>query len=106
MKNTDKQITFETARTIAEKAASEQLKDYANEETSFLSHEFMEAEYCWFFFRNKNIFGPPEQVLRWDCAFAVSKKGELNLIGDFSEDAKELEDYLQKMSNYFKERGL
>ncbi|WP_322925076.1 hypothetical protein [Paenibacillus campi] len=106
MENVDKQITFETARKIAEKAAKKRLKDYATEEALFLSDTFKETKYCWFFFRNNSIVGPPEEVLSWDCAYAVSKKGELNVIGDFSDDPIKLEDYLQKMSNYFKERGL
>ncbi len=106
MHNDNKQITFETARTIAENAARDQLEEYVNEEMLFLDTEYKEAEYCWFFFRNKNIVGPPEQALRWDCAYAISKKGEVSVIGDFSKDAKKLEDYLQKMSNYFRDRGL
>jgi hypothetical protein len=58
------------------------------------------------FFRNKQIEGPPERVLRWARAYAVSKKGEVRLIADFSDEPGKLNEYLQVMSSYFKERGL
>ena len=102
----EKQITMREAKKIAENAAKEQLQSYANSKISFLSDEFMEADYCWFFFRNKKIIGPPEEVLNWDWAYAVSKKGELSLIADYSKDTEALKDYLKKMSNYFRDRGL
>ena len=57
------------------------------------------------FFRNRGIVIPPEQALR-DGAYAVSKRGEVRYVFDFSDDPKQAEEYLQKMSNYYNERGV
>lgn len=100
-------ITFEQARIIAEETAIEELKTFMeNPAMSVLREQYGEAEYCWFFFRNKQIEGPPERVLRWGRAYAVSKKGEVRLIADFSDEPEKLQEYLQVMSNHFKERKL
>lgn len=99
--------TFNQAKEIAEAAAFEQLEPFMDNKTgNVLDEKYFEVECCWFFFRNKQIVGPPEQVLRWGRAYAVSKKGELRLIADFLNEPDKLHEYLQVMSNHFKERGL
>lgn len=100
-------ITFMEAIKLAEDSARKNLERYIDSPTiPILDERFEEAECCWFFFRNKQIEGPPEQALRWDCAYAVSKKGDVSIIGDLSDEPEKLTEYLQVMSNYFKERGL
>ncbi|NGZ77916.1 hypothetical protein [Saccharibacillus alkalitolerans] len=59
-------ISFEQAEKIAERAAFEQLQPFMNNSrVNVLDENFFEAECCWFFFRNRQIEGPPEQNLRW-----------------------------------------
>ncbi|MDN4621042.1 hypothetical protein QCD85_23190 [Paenibacillus sp. PsM32] len=102
-----KEITYEQAKNIAYKTAFDKLNRYSlDENIPLLSEEYKEAENCWFFFRNKKVYGPPEEELRWSCAYAVSKKGELRTIADFSEETEKLIDYLQVMSDYFKQKNL
>jgi len=100
-------ISLSQAREIAEENALWKLQPYmTNFTTSVLREHFEEAECCWFFFRNKEIVGPPEQALRWAWAYAVSKKGEVSIIADYSDQPEKLQEYLKKMSDYFKEKGL
>lgn len=99
--------TFEQAKKIAEKCVYKHLKLFLyNREINVLDENYLEAECCWFFFRNKLIEGPPEQALRWFCAYAVSKRGELRTIADFSDEPEKLQEYLWVMSNHFKEKNL
>ncbi len=101
------QISYERARRIAEDSALEELRPFIREtQISVIRDYYIEDEYCWFFFRNPLIEGPPERVLRWDRAYAVSKKGELRMIPDYSKDSARLTEYLHIMSNYFKEHGI
>jgi len=53
-------ISFNQAKKIAEQAAFEQLEEFIDKSmVNLLEEEFVEAECCWFFFRNKQIEGPP-----------------------------------------------
>ncbi|THF73948.1 hypothetical protein [Cohnella fermenti] len=100
-------ITFEQAKAIAEKAAFEQLAPFVEDESdTVLSDKHAEAEYCWFFFRKQEIVGPPEKILTWGAAYAISKKGELRLIADFMNEPDKLREYIQVMSKYFEAKGL
>ncbi|MDN4620974.1 hypothetical protein QCD85_22850 [Paenibacillus sp. PsM32] len=102
-----KKIDFNQAKRIATESALRRLKPFMDDENiSVLSAEFKEADYCWFFFRNEKIVGPPERSLAWDGAYAISKKGTESLIADYSNDPIALNEYLQKMSNYFRDRNL
>lgn len=107
MKEYIQEITFEQAKRIAEELALWRLERYMdNRSIPVLREQFEEAECCWFFFRNKQIEGPPEEILGWGPAYAISKKGDVSIIADFSDEPERLQEYLQAMSNYFKERGL
>lgn len=99
------EIDFQKAKQIAEETANDQLREFKNKpEVNCLRDEFYEAECCWFFFRNKEIIGPPERVLSWDRAYAVSKKGNCFLIADMSDNIEELKEYIQRYSSHLKRR--
>lgn len=107
MNDHQKIITVKDAKNIVEQAAKERLQSYIKDKkTSLLSERIEEVEHCWFFFRNEDIVGAPDRALQWGWAYAISKKGEVSIIGDLSHDPIALNEYLNKMSNYFKERGL
>lgn len=100
-------ITFEQARKIAEDAALRDVRSYlAAEQVQVLEDEWLEAEGCWFFFRNKKIIVPPENwFIRLHSCYAVSKKGTVSQLEDFSSDPERLRAYLQAVSDYFIRRG-
>ena len=102
MKPLNEQISLSDAITIAESAAYRNLESFFTEEgTKVLADDFVEGEHCWIFFRNKEIFVPPEGQLRGGWSYAVSKTGELREIADFSSDEQKLKEYLDIMSDYF-----
>lgn len=105
-----KLISFEEARKLAEADARENLKVFMTDPaTPPLRHEYLEAEHCWMFFRNLNIKLPdPGSVdgMIPDCAYCFSKSGEGREVADLSDDPVKCREYLQKMSDYFKEKGL
>lgn len=98
-------ITFEQARALAENAARSMLGHLLKDEaTPLLEDRYLDAECYWMFFRNKAIVVPPEQSLRtW--AYAVSKRGCVRYIADFSADPAKLQEYLLTMSNYFRDHS-
>lgn len=96
------EIDFQQAKQIAEKTANYKLSEFRKNPR--VRNEFYEAECCWFFFRNKEIIGPPERALSWDQAYAVSKKGNCFLIGDMSDKSEELKEYIQRYSSHLKRR--
>lgn len=99
-------ITLGRAREIASDVAAYNLAGFLADKTiSLLQEEYLEAENCWMFFRNKAIVLPPEGALS-DFAYCVSKKGAARSVLDFSENSVRLHEYLESMSNHFKERGL
>ncbi|MFL9982207.1 hypothetical protein [Paraburkholderia sediminicola] len=102
------QISFEQAREIAKSAAANDVKGIqVDDSKNLLDVDYLEAEYCWIFFRNKEIQIPSEQwFVAAYGAYAVSKKGAFSQITDFGRDPKELEVYLQVMSDYFKKKNL
>lgn len=100
-------ISFEEAKKLAEEVAGISLKWYKKDDKiPFLSERFEEAECCWFFFRNSEILGPIEESLTWNHAYAVSKKGTLHTIADFSNDSEKLKEYLKLLSYYFKRKNI
>jgi hypothetical protein len=99
-------ITLDQARKIAtDMAGYDTARDVKNKSVQLLQDHYLETEYCWMFFRNKEITIAPERALS-DCAYCVSKKGSGRSIADYSDDSIRLHEYLQIMSNHFKERGL
>lgn len=78
---------------------------YMAQASAVLDVRFLEAENCWMFFRNREI-DTGEGGFFTDTACAVSKRGEVRTINDFSANEEELMRYLQAMSDHFGERGL
>ena len=103
--NTKSTISFEEAYLIALKQAESILSFYLKSaDIPVLTQHFMEAPYCWMFFRNKEIIIPKEHSLA-DGAYVVSKKGSFRHVADFSSEPEKLQAYLLTMSNHFKEKG-
>lgn len=72
-------ITFERARALAEREARSLLEHSLTDATiPALREEYLEADHCWMFFRNRDIVIPPERSLT-KAAFAVSKKGTVRV---------------------------
>lgn len=93
-------MTLEEAKELAEQLAFIKLNKYRSNETiPLLSEDYLEAECCWFFFRNKEVEGPEDGFRSWDCAYSVSKQGDVGTIADLSSDPKKLEAYIKKFSD-------
>jgi hypothetical protein len=105
-----KEITYADARVRAEKTARRELAYYISDpDMPALRDEYLEAENCWMFFRNLAIKLPdPTSVdgMLPSWAYCWSKRGEGRIIADLSDDPAKCRAYLQKMSDYFKEKGL
>jgi hypothetical protein len=105
-----REITFAEARARAENEARSTLKNYTTDPNMpVLRDEYLEAEHCWMFFRNPDIKFPDLAsgdgfLPSW--AYCWSKHGEGRAVADFSDDPAKCRAYLQKMSDYFKEKGL
>lgn len=98
-------IELDEAKKLAESAARRNLDGFLTKPSDkVLDEVYLEAEYCWMFFRCREIFVPPEFSLRGDWAYAVSKNGEVRDIPDFSDDREQLNAYLAKMSEFFSRR--
>ncbi|MEK4509242.1 hypothetical protein [Paenibacillus sp. FSL K6-2524] len=107
MKKYIQEITLAEAKELAEQLALIKLSKYRlNETMPLLSEDYLEAECCWFFFRNKEVEGPEDGFRSWDCAYSVSKKGDVGTVVDLSNEPEQLEDYLKKFSDRCKEMGL
>ncbi len=99
-------INFEEAKAIATKQALLELGPFMHGHSSeVLWGHYLEAEYCWMFFRNPEIQIPKGALLGIEWAYVVSKKGAFSLVQDFSYNAEKLHAYLKSMSDYFKRRG-
>jgi hypothetical protein len=103
-------ITFEQARKKAEESARRaQAYFMTDADMPALREEHLEAENCWMFFRNKDIKLPDPSTIDGllpDGAYCISKRGEGRIVPDFSDRPKECRDYLERISDYFKEKGL
>lgn len=98
-------ITFLDAKKIAEDMAKERVIDLVPSNFNrWLDEYYLEAESCWMFFRNREIIIHEERTLVFG-AYVVSKKGNARFIADFYDDKLRCEEYLLKMSNYFKDKG-
>lgn len=96
-------ITFDEARRIAEVEALSSLEPYMLDPTTnpLDQGRYLEAEYCWMFFRNPEILVPDYGWFVRQAAYAVSKRGAFSMIHDYSSDPVQLKEYLQKLSDYF-----
>jgi hypothetical protein len=99
-------IDFNEAKRIAEKEAFDALDKYRKDKSlSLLMQYYVEAKNCWFFFRNREIYGPPSHNLSWYFDYMVSKKGNLAIICDFYDDKERLMAYLQEYSDHLEKTG-
>jgi len=107
MMNTEhKIITIAEAKKMAvDRIRRNTIYDVKDDSIPLLQDNYLETDYCWMFFRNKAIVIAPERALNGG-AYCISKKGHVRYIADLSDDPVQLQEYLQTMSNYFKEQGL
>jgi hypothetical protein len=96
-------ITFEQAREIARKLAMRDLQKIAELDPSdALSSSHLEAEHCWFFFRNPSLKLPETDWFeRAYSVYAVSRRGSARLVNNFSDTPLRQDEYLAVMSAYF-----
>lgn len=97
-------VSFSQAKAIAEQHAFADLEGFTTNPSQVLKKEYLEAEYCWMFFKSDEIDVPLEATLGMKWAYVVSKKGTYSMVQDFSDDNQRLHAYLQTMSDYFKKR--
>lgn len=95
------EITLENARDIAREQALFNLSTFMAGERDVLAADYLEAEHCWMFFRNRKIHVPKTALLGIEWAYVVSKRGKFSMVEDFSSDNEKLLDYLKTMSDYF-----
>jgi hypothetical protein len=81
------------------------IKDYPVDQNC-LREDYLEAPCCWMFFLTPNALKRVAGPVIADLTFVVSKRGELRYFPDLSGDEKFLNDYVSKMSDHFRERGL
>jgi hypothetical protein len=107
MTNTEPRIiTLDEARKIAlDQVRYDAQWDIKDNSIPLLEDNYLEAECCWIFFRNRAIVIAPERRLS-NGAYCISKKGHARLIADFSSDPVRLHEYLKTMSDYFKAQNL
>jgi len=99
-----KNISIIEARTIAEAAARLNLQGFLTDESvTLLRAEVLEAEHCWMFFRNPEIYVPADSALIGDWAYVVSRYGDVRDVADLY-GQQGLIEYLKKMSDYFGDR--
>lgn len=95
-------ITLEKARSIAREQALFNLSSFVDEEgEDVLEADYLEAEHCWMFFRNRGIHVSKTVLLGIEWAYVVSKRGKFSMVQDFSSDREKLLEYLKTMSDYF-----
>lgn len=93
-----KEISFSDARALATLQAKAMLGTL---EYDVLSQEYAEAEGCWIFFRSRKFAFPPHMTLASSAAYAVSKRGEVRTVADFSDSPDELNSLLALLSAFF-----
>ena len=98
-----KPISIDAARRLAWEQARSLLSDYVEFDSQVdIPEEFAESEECWMFFINKNLKFPPEATLPASAAYAVSKRGEVRTIADFSGNPPEMKKLLALLSEHFR----
>jgi hypothetical protein len=98
-------VTLNEARKLAEETARKHLKPLLKFETmEWLSDIAIECENCWIFLKINGLVFIDEEASAWaDCAFAVSKWGEVRLVADHQGDIELLSAYGKLLSTSFKE---
>jgi hypothetical protein len=67
-----------------------------------LTDRCLTGEHCWFFFRDPAILIPETMwITMYYSAYAVSRRGNILNIYDYSREPSKLEDHLALMSGYF-----
>ncbi len=95
-------MNYHEARMLAAREALAVLGSfYSGPAEAVLDEEFLEAEHCWMFFRNRNIALPKSSLL--DLAFVYGKSGGARDVPDLRGQPEELEAYLQRLSALFSE---
>jgi hypothetical protein len=99
-----KPISIDVARRLAWEQARSLLLDYVefDSQVDILEERFAESEECWMFFINKNLRFPPEATFPASAAYAVSKRGEVRTIADFSDNPPEMKKLLALLSEHFR----
>lgn len=107
MRSVPGQISLVQARQLAVDAVMRDRNHYATVEIEeALEGDFLEAEHCWIFFRNRKIVvASGDWFTKSYGAFAISKKGAFSQITAFEDDREQQLAYLQTMSDYFGRRG-
>lgn len=98
-----KNIGLDEARDIAEAEAKIFLSGavQVGSQAEILSKNVAEGFGCWIFFRNKEIPILSGGELASSGAYAVSQRGEVRVVADFSEDPQKLAELLTLLSQFF-----
>ncbi|TXH31981.1 MAG: hypothetical protein E6Q98_26115 [Rhodospirillaceae bacterium] len=100
------QITFEEARADAEKQAYADIDSFRKDKSiPLLDDEYLEAEHCWMFFQNKDIYLAPEYQFSHRAYAYSKKKGVGRTVYDLRDDPERMSEHLQYMSDFFAKRG-
>jgi len=99
------EITLEKARDIAREQALFNLSAFIEGDEDVLEADYLEAQHCWMFFRNRKISVPNSALLGIEWAYVVSKRGKFSMVEDYSSDNEKLVEYLKTMSDYFARKG-
>ncbi len=104
--NTISMITFPQAKVLATENAKSDLSSFMPDNSfSILDDSYLEAGYCWIFFKNPHIIVPDNALLGINWAYAVSKRGNCRMVYDLRYDAEKMRNHLESLSTYFKDRG-
>jgi hypothetical protein len=92
----------ELARAMALKTLKHLPQGTAFDGRDVLMDRCLTGEHCWFFFRDPAISIPEtEPITKSYSAYAVSRRGNILNIYDYSREPSKLEDHLALMSAYF-----
>jgi hypothetical protein len=98
-------ISFEQAKAKAEAGFSSLFVDGIPKDAgAILSEFYLEAEYCWMFFRNKALIVREEFIMS-EAAISVSRMGRVSWIADLSDEPERLKIYIAEMSDYYRQNG-
>lgn len=107
-----REISFHKAKKMAEEAIAPDMKTYLSyPDQEYFSENVLEADNAWMFLKNEEIImelpKPKTGGFISTCSSAiVSKKGEIRLFSDWGEDIDKAKEYLQILSDLFKQKNL